>query len=238
MVGKGMQKLKNGLCQGTRKDLVAILVFPSPQPFIEFITIVGSSSFLWFRSTLLPCYRHREGKSLATRGDFFCRSKVDFVHTCLKLHRFSCAAIPWKSARAFLWYQVPFLVWASILMTAVLQSKSIAVRRPCTCPFLIGVPMDIRKLLCFHNILKSWMIPKAYRLSVGLWTVLSIRGVLGEGTELCLLGRFSLWEVSSPKYFILGSNSVFVSLEVPFLIFTGWPINGQIRSGLVKGGSS
>ena len=34
--------------------------------------------------------RHQDGKSLAMKGQFFGRSKMDFIYTCHSVHRFFC----------------------------------------------------------------------------------------------------------------------------------------------------
>lgn len=106
------------------------------------------------------------GKS-SNRGYFLVETDGFHPHVPKSIN-YVAAAFIWKSARAFPWYLGSvFLVWASILMAVVSEFNRIAVRIPFTYLLhILGILENIRKPICFHNILKSWINQKAYQQSV------------------------------------------------------------------------
>lgn len=138
--------------QGIGENRVARIKWVShSSDFIEFTTIVCPLGFLWFRNRVLP-----SGKDLRMIKRkvwqwwvIFAEGEWTSTTSATTFTASVAAAFAWKSARVFPWYSVSvLLVWASILITAISESNRVAARRSFTCcPFFIGAPVGVRKLL-------------------------------------------------------------------------------------------
>lgn len=164
MVGERMQKQKSEF-------------FPRKprrtkwQPWASFNLQLLFTHFNFSDSAADCCYVIRTSgwQSLAMRG--YSLQKQNGLHPrvlqsvwirlLLPSHESQPRASPWNSGSIL-------FVWVSILITAISEGEQNSSKKIIyCCPFLVGVPEDARKPLCFHNIPKSW----AYWLSVLILTV-------------------------------------------------------------------
>ena len=109
----------------------------------------------------------QEGKSLATRGH---SAEVQWTSStrAIIFIDFVATAFTWKSLGLSLDTHLGsgLLVWVSFEGSNFRREEN-SIRRSSTCgPLWIGVPEEVGRLFCFHNIPKSWMTPKTYQLSV------------------------------------------------------------------------
>lgn len=111
-------------------------------------------NFPQFRSRLLVLKGYQDGKSLTVRGHFLIGAEwtsytcdTTFIDFC---YYYPCLKVNWGSSLILSFHpsSVPHFWWQQFQ-----KGKRITARRLFTCcPFLIGVPEDGRKSLCFHII--------------------------------------------------------------------------------------
>lgn len=167
VMGSGKQKLKNGIYEGSEKNKWPSWVSHSPDSSLIYNHCLPILISLIREQTVATLPGLQEGKSLATRGH---SAEVQWTSStrAIIFTDFVAAALTWKSLGLSLDTHLGsgLLVWVSFEGSNFRREEN-SIRRSSTCgPLWIGVPEEVGKRFCFHNIPKSWMTPKTFQLSV------------------------------------------------------------------------
>lgn len=207
MVGERMQKQKSEFFPGNLEE-------PSDSLGLHLICSYCLPILISLIQQQTCCYKDVRMAKPGNEGLFSAEAEWTSP-TCATICMDSIAsAFAWKSARASPWYSGSvLLVWVSILITAISEGEQNSSKKIIyCCPFLVGVPEDARKPLCFHNIPKSW----AYWLSVLILTVCPSDNwhaqVRARGKQILAVGVYRDAEKGWTKFY----NSE------PFWIWRNW----------------